>query len=132
HRAPRGRSRSPDQGRGGGGEARRVPGLRGDAREQLVGRVRGGGLALHLGRLGGLRRRAIRSAPGPVLTTPPMPEGKRTRQNFVQAINGALRQAMELDPNVFVYGIGADGKSGIFGTTAGLVERFGPKRVFDT
>lgn len=39
---------------------------------------------------------------------------------------------MELDPGVFVYGIGADGRSGIFGTTTGLVERFGQKRVFDT
>jgi acetoin:2,6-dichlorophenolindophenol oxidoreductase subunit beta len=39
---------------------------------------------------------------------------------------------MELDDSVFVYGIGADGGTGIFGTTLGLVERFGPKRVFDT
>ncbi len=39
---------------------------------------------------------------------------------------------MELDPNVFVYGIGADKKSAIFGSTAGLVQQFGPKRVFDT
>src|SRR5262244_269523 len=55
-----------------------------------------------------------------------------TRLSFAQAINAALRQALELDPGVFVYGIGADGPAGIFGTTAGLVEKFGPKRVFDT
>jgi pyruvate/2-oxoglutarate/acetoin dehydrogenase E1 component len=55
-----------------------------------------------------------------------------TRLSFAQAINAALRQAMELEPGVLVYGIGADGRSGIFGTTSGLVERFGPKRVFDT
>ncbi len=55
-----------------------------------------------------------------------------TRLNFAQSINAAQRQAMELDPGVFVYGIGADGKAGIFGTTTGLVERFGPQRVFDT
>ncbi len=55
-----------------------------------------------------------------------------TRLTFAQAINAGLRQAMELDKNVFVYGIGADGQTGIFGTTSGLVQQFGPKRVFDT
>ncbi len=58
--------------------------------------------------------------------------GASTRLSFAQAINAALRQALELDPGVFVYGIGADGETGIFGTTIGLVERFGRKRVFDT
>jgi acetoin:2,6-dichlorophenolindophenol oxidoreductase subunit beta len=52
--------------------------------------------------------------------------------SFGEAINEALAQAMELDESVFLYGIGADGKSGIFGSTTGLVERFGAKRVFDT
>jgi pyruvate dehydrogenase E1 component beta subunit len=52
--------------------------------------------------------------------------------SYAQAINAGLRQAMELDDGVFVYGIGADGRSGIFGTTTGLVEHFGKKRVFDT
>jgi acetoin:2,6-dichlorophenolindophenol oxidoreductase subunit beta len=55
-----------------------------------------------------------------------------TPLSFAQAINGALRQAMELDPNVFVCGIGADTPTGIFGTTTGLVDSFGAKRVFDT
>jgi len=55
-----------------------------------------------------------------------------TRLTFAQAINAALHQALELDPNVFVYGIGADGPTGIFGTTTKLVERFGNARVFDT
>jgi pyruvate/2-oxoglutarate/acetoin dehydrogenase E1 component len=44
---------------------------------------------------------------------------------FAQAINAGLAQAVELDDSVFVYGIGADGRSGIFGSTLGLVERFG-------
>jgi pyruvate dehydrogenase E1 component beta subunit len=52
--------------------------------------------------------------------------------SFGEAINAALVQAMELDETVFVYGIGTDGKSGVFGSTTGLVDRFGPKRVFDT
>src|SRR5262249_58324238 len=55
-----------------------------------------------------------------------------TRLSFAEAVNAALRQAMELDSSVFVYGIGADGRAGIFGTTSGLVERFGQERVFDT
>jgi pyruvate dehydrogenase E1 component beta subunit len=52
--------------------------------------------------------------------------------SFGEAINEASAQAMDLDDSVFLYGIGADGKSGIFGSTTGLVDRFGPKRVFDT
>ncbi len=55
-----------------------------------------------------------------------------SRISYSAAINQGLRQAMELSDRVFVYGIGADGKSGIFGTTTGLVETFGAKRVFDT
>lgn len=55
-----------------------------------------------------------------------------TTTSFSAALNSAQRQAMELDENVFVCGIGADGEAGIFGTTSGLVEQFGAKRVFDT
>src|SRR5690348_10850997 len=58
--------------------------------------------------------------------------GKSTQLSFAQAINTALRQALDLDPGVFVCGIGADTPTGIFGTTQGLVDRFGSKRVFDT
>lgn len=52
--------------------------------------------------------------------------------NFGEALNAATSQAMELDPNVFVYGLGVDSKAGVFGSTKGLPERFGKKRVFDT
>jgi acetoin:2,6-dichlorophenolindophenol oxidoreductase subunit beta len=55
-----------------------------------------------------------------------------SRLSFVQAINSALHQAMELDDGVYVYGIGVDGKSAVFGTTSGLVDSFGARRVFDT
>src|SRR5215468_5480225 len=58
--------------------------------------------------------------------------GHSTQLSFAQSINAALCQALELDPGVFVCGIGADTPAGIFGTTTGLVERFGPQRVFDT
>ena len=39
---------------------------------------------------------------------------------------------MEKDPNVFVMGIGVDDHKAVFGTTRGLVEKFGRERVFDT
>ncbi|GIW78857.1 MAG: pyruvate dehydrogenase subunit beta [Gemmatales bacterium] len=51
--------------------------------------------------------------------------------NYGKAINEALGQAMELCPDVIVLGQLVDYKSGIFGTTTGLVDRFGPKRVQD-
>jgi pyruvate dehydrogenase E1 component beta subunit len=41
-------------------------------------------------------------------------------------------QEMEKDPAIFVYGIGVPDHKGIFGTTLGLQERFGPQRCFDT
>lgn len=51
--------------------------------------------------------------------------------SFGEALNAAHRQAMELDPGVFVYGLGVDRTGAIFGSTKGLKERFGPERVFD-
>jgi pyruvate/2-oxoglutarate/acetoin dehydrogenase E1 component len=39
---------------------------------------------------------------------------------------------MEADPGVIVFGIGVDDHKAIYGTTAGLLDRFGPERVFDT
>ena len=53
------------------------------------------------------------------------------QSTFAKAINDALGTAMALDPNVICYGLGADDPKGVFGTTLGLQERFGPERVFD-
>lgn len=50
---------------------------------------------------------------------------------FAQAINEAHVQALELSPDVVVLGQLVDYKPGIFGTTTGLVERFGRERVHD-
>lgn len=50
---------------------------------------------------------------------------------FAQAINAALCEAMGRDPNVICYGLGVPDPKGVFGTTLGLQERFGPERVFD-
>lgn len=51
---------------------------------------------------------------------------------YAQAFNEAVAHAMEADPTVFCAGedIGAFG--GVFGTYAGLQERFGEERIFDT
>ncbi|MDD5687476.1 MAG: alpha-ketoacid dehydrogenase subunit beta [Elusimicrobia bacterium] len=50
---------------------------------------------------------------------------------YAKAINEAMVQAMEMDKSVICYGLGVDDPKGIFGTTLGLKEKFGPERVFD-
>jgi len=54
------------------------------------------------------------------------------RISFAEAIRECLFQEMERDPSVIVYGIGVPDFKGIFGTTVGLAEKFGPQRCFDT
>jgi pyruvate dehydrogenase E1 component beta subunit len=51
--------------------------------------------------------------------------------SYAQAINEALQQAMTLSSDVVVLGQLVDYPSGIFGTTVGLVDKFGPERVQD-
>lgn len=51
---------------------------------------------------------------------------------YAEAINEATAQEMERDSSVIVMGIGVDDFKAVFETTRGLVERFGPERVFDT
>jgi 2-oxoisovalerate dehydrogenase E1 component len=51
---------------------------------------------------------------------------------FVEALNEALRQEMERDPNVFLMGEDIAETGGIFQVTKGLSERFGVERVRDT
>ncbi len=52
--------------------------------------------------------------------------------NMVQAINLALSQEMQSDPDVLLMGedVGVDG--GVFRVTDGLLEKFGEKRILDT
>lgn len=52
--------------------------------------------------------------------------------NFGQAINDALRIEMERDPNVYIVGEDVGAFGGCFGVTAGLLAKFGDKRVRDT
>ena len=51
---------------------------------------------------------------------------------YGQALNQALHMAMERDAAVLVLGLGVDDHKAIFGSTRGLVERFGKSRCFDT
>jgi pyruvate dehydrogenase E1 component beta subunit len=57
---------------------------------------------------------------------------EETMISAADAINQALHLAMEQDPNVLCLGLGVDDPKAIFNTTAGLQQRFGSARVFDT
>lgn len=51
--------------------------------------------------------------------------------SFSKSINEALFEAMSNDKNVICYGLGVTDPKSIFGTTSGLLEKFGGSRVFD-
>lgn len=53
------------------------------------------------------------------------------RISFCDALHEALHQEMARDSRIFIYGIGVPDQK-IFGSTEGLLERFGPERCFDT
>ncbi len=57
---------------------------------------------------------------------------KNRKITYCQALNEAVFQEMERDPDVFVYGLGVPDHKVIFGSTLGLKEKFGEKRCFDT
>ena len=56
----------------------------------------------------------------------------KSSMSFRQALNLALEKEMEADPSVFVFGLDVPDHKRIFGSTAGLVERFGRRRCFGT
>jgi pyruvate/2-oxoglutarate/acetoin dehydrogenase E1 component len=51
---------------------------------------------------------------------------------YIDAINGALAEALDADPSVVLIGIDVGAGGGIFTVTQGLAERFGPERILDT
>ncbi len=51
---------------------------------------------------------------------------------FRKALSVALAKEMEADPSVFVFGLDVPDHKRIFGSTSGLLERFGPERCFGT
>lgn len=66
-------------------------------------------------------------------TTPPRtPDPARRRLNTAKAMVEGIAQEMERDPDVIVLGEDVGAYGGIFSSTTGLLDRFGPKRVLDT
>src|SRR5215469_1704588 len=51
---------------------------------------------------------------------------------YVEALREGMTQEMRRDPRVFVFGLDVDDHKAIQGSTRGLVEEFGPERVFGT
>lgn len=51
---------------------------------------------------------------------------------YVDALNEAFDQEMERDPAVFVFGLDVDDHKSIQGSTKGLLQKYGPERVFTT
>jgi len=52
--------------------------------------------------------------------------------SYAEALHEATEQEMARDPSVIVLGLGVDDPKPIYGTTAGLAEKFGHDRVFNT
>jgi acetoin:2,6-dichlorophenolindophenol oxidoreductase subunit beta len=52
--------------------------------------------------------------------------------SYREALNLAMTQEMERDSSVFTYGLDVSDHKRIFGSTVGLVEKFGPDRCFAT
>ena len=52
--------------------------------------------------------------------------------SYVEAIREGTDQEMEGDPSVVVFGLDVDDPKAIQGTTRGLVEKYGPERIFGT
>ncbi|MFQ5513768.1 MAG: alpha-ketoacid dehydrogenase subunit beta [Myxococcota bacterium] len=52
--------------------------------------------------------------------------------SYRDALNEALTLEMDRDPRVFVFGLDVDDHKRIYGSTRGLVEKFGPERCFGT
>jgi pyruvate dehydrogenase E1 component beta subunit len=52
--------------------------------------------------------------------------------SYSEAINEALREEMQRDPDVFLIGEDVGTMGGVFGVTNGLVQTFGEERVMDT
>ena len=52
--------------------------------------------------------------------------------SYCDALAEATNQEMARDPRVFVYGIGVPDHKQVFGSVAGVLERFGPDRCLDT
>ena len=60
------------------------------------------------------------------------PVAGRRVLRYVDALREGVAQEMERDPRVFLFGLDVDDHKAIQGSTRGLLEQFGPRRVFNT
>jgi pyruvate/2-oxoglutarate/acetoin dehydrogenase E1 component len=60
------------------------------------------------------------------------PQSNQRLLTYVDALREAVAQEMQRDPRVFVFGLDVDDHKAIQGSTRGLVDVFGPERVFGT
>ena len=56
---------------------------------------------------------------------------KNKKIKFIEAINKGIHLEMLRNKNLITFGLGINDPKRIFGSTKGLVERFGSERVFD-
>lgn len=74
--------------------------------------------------------------PQSVTSAPVQRSGRETHSerilSYVDAIREATDQEMARDPSVLVFGLDVDDPKAIQGTTRGLLEKYGPGRVFGT
>ena len=61
-----------------------------------------------------------------------MPNKFSRELKFFQAIHEALDLSLEKDPNVYLMGLGVPDPKGVFGTTLGLQQKYGDRRILDT
>ena len=54
------------------------------------------------------------------------------KMNMIAALNSALDLQLQRDPNVVIFGEDVGYFGGVFRVTAGLQEKYGPHRVFDS
>jgi pyruvate/2-oxoglutarate/acetoin dehydrogenase E1 component len=59
-------------------------------------------------------------------------EAKTVKTTYREAIRQAIREALQLDPRVFLMGEDVGRYGGCFAVSKGLLEEFGPERIRDT
>ena len=62
-----------------------------------------------------------------------LPDGSGEQLTLVQAINKTLKQEFRHNPDTFIWGqdVANKDKGGVFNVTKGMLQEFGPKRVFN-
>src|SRR6476469_8593095 len=74
-------------------------------------------------------------APGPMrrnFTQTSMTSETKRELSYIDAVREATDQEMARDSSVILFGLDVDDPKAIHGTTRGLLEKFGPERVFGT